>query len=59
MDEITVCRKCENPNVEIRLWVNQSTGETSGETGNDEDTWCPTCQGHTGVKIITIKNKEE
>jgi hypothetical protein len=51
---ITKCSNCGSTDVEIRSWVHQRTGTISGETGDDEDTYCNTCDGHHGVDVEFI-----
>jgi hypothetical protein len=48
----TVCSNCGSKNVEIRVWEHQETGNLSGATGDDDDTWCNECEGHHGIEII-------
>ena len=48
----TVCANCGSTNVEVRVWEHQETGELSGATGEDNDTWCNECEGHHGIKIV-------
>ena len=48
----TVCKNCKSEDVEIRAWIHQKTGAISGETGDDEDTWCNNCESHSGIELI-------
>ena len=51
VEATTTCRNCGSDDVEIRAWIHQKTGNISGETGDDGDTWCNTCEGHHNVDI--------
>lgn len=52
---ITTCSNCGSRDVEIRSWIHQRTGVISGETGEDDDTYCNSCDGHHGVETETIE----
>lgn len=56
----TTCKNCGSENVEIRAWINQSNGNVSGETGEDNDTWCNDCEEHAGVNVefIDVESKK-
>ena len=39
------CKKCKDPRVQQKEWVDMNTGETQGLLGgHEEDVWCPTCE---------------
>lgn len=55
-EQVAVCNECGSDDVDVRNWQNQKTGEITECSGDREDTYCRTCQGHHG---ITFKKKEK
>lgn len=52
-EQIIVCKECGSDDVELRVWLNLKTKETSDcSDGDDEDTWCNKCEEHTGIKFV-------
>jgi len=48
-----VCKECGSDNVEIKTFVNLNTHEfVILDKVDDEDTWCMSCEDHTGVEYV-------
>lgn len=57
-----VCKKCGNPAVEIKLWINPNTKRTikplTDSIDQDEDTYCHEClAGGYGIKSVEVKEE--
>lgn len=56
-EQIIVCKGCGSDDVEIKVWQNQKTGETSDCGDEDDDTWCNKCEEHAGITFADAKQK--
>jgi len=49
------CKKCKDPSVQQKEWVDMNTGSREGLVGgHEDDVWCPTCE-----EVMDISDVEE
>jgi len=54
-----VCKVCGSDDMEIRMWVNLKTGETSDcSDGESDDNWCNKCEDHTPIEFKEVTEEE-
>ncbi len=55
---VSCCAKCNSEDIEVRGWITINTNKPAPGSEfqdiEDQETWCPHCEDHTGLEKLNI-----